>query len=713
MQKKIIKLGYIIILIVFITIFLLLKVSENSYQFEKYYNKLFYISVIGIVLLFIFIFYFLYKLIRNNYKQIPGSSLSVNILSKTLLLAFIPILFISFFSFRFLNYDFKLSFDNRVNKALNNSLELSKKTLNNRITVAINKSLNISRQLAPLDYIDLPYEIQRIRKNNNIYELTIFDEKGFVQSYSSEDLTTIFPTIPIHSNFAEASRNQSSFNLKKIESGFEIIILTKINKIYSPNYYLKSTYKVPSNISELVNQITKTIEERDNLNFFKPKINDSFTLVLILVLLLSLALIVLSSISLANYMGKPIKKLVFALDAVSEGSFKEPLDLKRDDDFGHLINSFNEMNLSLKKATKEATYSKQRVENERSYLETIIENMTSAVITLDYKKRLLTFNTYAEKLLNSNLKELLFTDIQSINLEKEQYIDFINQLEVNNLKNNYFEKEVKIKVSKTNLEKQFVVRLTKLPENNNRSGFVVIFDDLTKYWEKQKSAAWEEVSKRLAHEIKNPLTPIQLSAERMEIKLKKYLPEKEKEILNKTVSVIINQVQAMKNMVNDFSNFSKMKNKDDNINLNLHSLINNVFKLYQGHYENIIFTNKLVANNFLIKGDKNSLRQVLHNLIKNAIESIKSNNENKNGLIEIKTFNLENKIILEIIDNGEGFDYKKSIFDPYVSSKPKGTGLGLSIVKKIIKDHNAKIEINNNSNKKGVIVRIEFLHNQT
>ncbi len=700
-NKIIFRLSYLVAFLTLLSLFLLSKATEGSEKFEELYQWSLITITFGISFLFIIVIVFLWRIIRNYRHSIPGSSLSLTILARTLLLSFLPLLFLSFFSFKFLRYEFQSSFDKGINNALTNALELSKKALNMRALQALKDSKDVANTIAPFEYHALQKNLEVLRENIGAEELTVFDEKGFIQAFSSKNLSTIIPLIPEHSDFIRVESEKGLFVIESENEKIKIRTLTNIDKFGAPNYYLQSLFSIPDTVSELTEQVNKTITERDKFNYLMPKVSNSFTFVLILVLLLSGLLLILSSIGFSNYMVQPIKDLIQGTRRVSRGKFDNRVLVKRNDDFGQLINSFNQMTQSLKIATEDAELNRNKVENERAYLATVINHMNSGVITLDYHLQLLTFNKKAETLLDCPLKEAVFLPVKSLNLSLENYKNFINQLEINGNESS----EIEVEITSQGELKRLIVRITKLMDETSKGGYVVIFEEFGEYWEKQKQAAWEEVARRLAHEIKNPLTPILLAAERLNYKLSGHLDEPEQKVLSRSIDVISNQVKSLKNMVNDFSNYAKPTNSK-RTELSIHHLLKDIFDLYKGHYENIKFDLSLVAEKDIVKGNANLLRQVFHNIIKNAIEACEQQNV---GEVIITTENYRHSIRILIADNGIGLPKNnEQIFDPYITTKEKGTGLGLAIVKKILQEHNGNMTLKENTSGQGVVAIINL-----
>ncbi len=710
-RKILLYLGYSVVILTLLSLSLLSQATQGSQKFENYYLPLLITIAIGIILLLTIVVSYLIKIFLNYRKGLAGASLSITILWRTLLLAFFPMLFISYFAFKFLNYEFQSSFDEGINQALNNALVLSKKALQVRALNALDDSKAISRELTQLDYKSLKRRLESIRQRTGAYELTVVDERGFIQAFASADLTAVIPPIPEYGDFVRVQQERGIFTLESDSTHFQIRTLVSIDlNENSPNYYLQTVFQIPDTVSELTEQVNRTISERDRFNYLMPRVNRSFVFVLILVVLLAILLLILASISFANDMAQPIRELIQGTKRLSRGDFQGSIVVKRNDDFGTLMQSFNRMTGSLKAATEEAEHNRERVESERAYLETIIDHMTSGVMTLDYEYRLQTYNNRAESLLNNDLSQAIYGDLEVLDASLETYSHLIKQVLFSYEKGKSSEIEVEIASGGDN--NVLIANITPLPSTDDlHGGYVVIFEVLGEYLQQQKQAAWEEVARRLAHEIKNPLTPIQLAAERLNYKLSGHLDEKEQRVLSRSIDVITKQVNSLKDMVNDFANFAKPVTASKT-QLAFSLLLKDVFDLYRGHYEGINFHLQLDASNDNINANAQVLRQVLHNLAKNAIEACEAQRDKHPEFIGEISFLLtsDKTLRLCITDNGIGLPdtSQGQVFDPYVTTKEKGTGLGLAIVKKMVQEHQGTIKLSNRQDKQGAMAVLEF-----
>jgi PAS domain S-box-containing protein len=426
------------------------------------------------------------------------------------------------------------------------------------------------------------------------------------------------------------------------------------------------------------------------MNYLRHSLRLSFSLVLSLVLLMSLlAAIWIAFISIRNIVA-PVKALVKGTQAVASGHYDQQLPVMAQDDLGFLVESFNEMTQRIARARDETRLAGVEVENQRQYLETILANLTAGVISFDADHRIRTANQAAYKIFHIDDNQFIgqtLIELASHYRELAEPLKAIQRL-VEQADSIW---QQRLAFLGANGRQELLCRGTPLfTANAQRAGAVIVFDDVTDLIQAQKNAAWGEVARRLAHEIKNPLTPIQLSAERLQHKLADKLAENDAAMLQRSTQTIVQQVEAMKEMVDDFSEYAKSSKKQTSA-INLPSLIQEVLALYTAR-RSIQFNTDYESDNLMIQADPISMRQVLHNLIKNAIEAIDTE-----GLIDIHLHRIQknnnNFIEIAICDNGAGIkeEQLERIFEPYVTTKSKGTGLGLAIVKKIIEEHGGAI----------------------
>jgi len=349
------------------------------------------------------------------------------------------------------------------------------------------------------------------------------------------------------------------------------------------------------------------------------------------------------------------------------------------------------------------------VEGQRAYLETVLGRLSSGVLTFDESHRLRTTNPAAEKILGSNLQRLIGSPVQNLALASPVLRQFAEGLQAP-LRQPQEEWRGELTLFGGEGRKVLICRATPFSQPDGPKGHIVVFDDVTALIRAQRDAAWGEVARRLAHEIKNPLTPIQLSAERLRHKYLNKMPAKDAEVLDRATHTIVQQVEAMKTMVNDFSEYARPPQMEVKP-LHLDRLIEEVVDLYRGNKQ-VRFKVELSAGEARVEADTLRIRQVVHNLMKNAIEAMEGQRQARVEVItQVLSRDDHPYYEMRVRDNGPGFNEAmiQHLFEPYVTSKPKGTGLGLAIVKKIVEEHGGIIWAENCDKGACVVMQLPML----
>ena len=411
-------------------------------------------------------------------------------------------------------------------------------------------------------------------------------------------------------------------------------------------------------------------------------------------LTLSLLVVLLTAVSAAFFLserfGSSLEALAEGTRAVAQGDFTEQYPIRSSDELGALTGLFNQMTRQLFEA-KQASEQQQRVvESAKVHLESVLTHLSSGVLALDHELRLRSVNTSAAQILSAPLQEMQRMSLSQIS-EKYSLLRSFCQTVIEAFgETDSGEWQRQIERQSRNGTQILLMRGTRLPEGGE-AGYVVVFDDISHLLQAERQAAWGEVARRLAHEIKNPLTPIQLSAERLLHKLSDKLDEGDSQLLRRATQTIVSQVAAMKNMVSDFANYARGPALKLS-RLEVHKLIKEVLGLYETNA--ILIVLKLDASQSEVNGDATRLRQVIHNLLQNAQDALQGVVQPQ---ITLHTETQNGEIHLWVEDNGTGFSESvlSRAFEPYMTTKAKGTGLGLAIVKKIVEEHGGHIIIEN------------------
>ena len=384
--------------------------------------------------------------------------------------------------------------------------------------------------------------------------------------------------------------------------------------------------------------------------------------------------------------------LADATKEIAKGNYKKFIPESGKDELGVLVKSFNSMTSQLDSATKNAKKNRKSLEEARSFLEIILTNLVTAVVVIDDSKKIRLYNKSASKMFNFKLGnaegKLLINAIKNKKLY-EGLLKFIEEY-LENPKKNKKQISTEFKFKLNHNEKIIILQISPLAEKIAGS-YVLVIDDITMVTKAQRQIAWGEVARRLAHEIKNPLTPIQLMAERIQHKFSKKLNKEDSGVLDKSTTTIVKQVNALKVMVNEFAEYSRIPKMQKN-KFNIKQLLEEVIDLYTS--KSLLITLNFNKDSIFIEADENKLRQVLINIFDNAKDALK-NIESPQVMVSLDL--RVDKVAIVIQDNGIGIPKEiiNRIFEPYVTSKDNGTGLGLAIVNKIIEEHNGTIKIKN------------------
>ena len=668
-------------------------ISGSSYTVVLILSGIFILSLIAIIANQI------KKLFRNIKKDVMGSRLSMRLVISFTLMAVIPGLIVYLVSVNFLTRSIESWFNVKVESALDGGLKLGQKALDIMLTDLELKAGRMALTLSSMPTTSQYAALSDLREKTGVQDATIISDQGKIIAVSSNDAESFLPALPTLIQLKQAENNIYG-KIEPIKNkGLYLRVLAPINgaAISNERLILQILQPVPDSLTTLAESVQDVFQDYQKLSYSRDSLKVIFSITLTLVLMLAILTAVAIGFLLSRKLSEPLALLAEGTKKIAKGNFKTMLPEKGKDELGVLVRSFNSMTRQLDQATQTSENNQIRLESARSYLETVLAHLSSGVIVINDDMEIKSFNIAASKILQVDLSKNTNQLITSISNKNKLLNNFVMSIQ----------EEIKVASSKKQFEiiKQFEIKyeknnqvlslqITPLPQNKVKN-YVLMIDDITMMIQAQRDAAWSEVARRLAHEIKNPLTPIQLSAERIKHKLGSKLNKEDTDILDKAVSTIVNQVDAMKTMVNEFSEYARAPK----LNLELTD-INETIKEISHLFENsgIKITTTLLKGLPKIKVDINMMRQVLINLIQNAQDAMINNT--KKPSIKINTNKYKNYLILSIEDNGPGFsaDILKKAFEPYVTSKSHGTGLGLAIVKKIIEEHEGTIVVENIKN---------------
>ncbi|MFA5984437.1 MAG: ATP-binding protein [Methylococcaceae bacterium] len=672
--------------------------TQASSELSAMYSWLLLANVLGSVVLLGLVGANIYSLLRELKKRAAGSRLTTRMVSLFVVLSLVPAAIVFYFSMQFLHQGIDSWFNVEIDRAMEDALELSQASLEQRMRWNLKQTQQLAEKLQSAEE-NLPesvvaLELETLRENVNASEITLFSRQGRIIVSSSSNPSDILPSLPDENVWLQVRKNGEFMSMSPVRDD-SLMVRVMVTVKTDEEQYLQALFRVPVRITDLADSVEFAFARYQEMHFLRDSLKLSFSLVLSLVLLMSLlAAIWVAFISIRNIVA-PVKELVKGTQAVASGQYDQQLPVIAQDDLGFLVESFNDMTHRLSLARDETRMAGLEVENQRAYLETILANLTAGVISFDAQYRVRTANQAAYRIFHIPVSHIIGQTFLEI---AEGYSELVEPLKA---VQRFLEQtddiwQHRLAFLGPNGRQELLCRGTPLfSQEGVRVGAVVVFDDVTDLIQAQKNAAWGEVARRLAHEIKNPLTPIQLSAERLRHKLTAKLDAGDVDILQRSTQTIVQQVEAMKEMVDDFSEYAKPSKKQA-VDINLPQLIQEVLALY-ALQSGTRFKLSHEDAQLTVNGDPVSIRQILHNLIKNALEAIDGK-----GLIEInlKRVQKNNADFIEIAlyDDGPGIKEEQieKIFEPYVTTKARGTGLGLAIVKKIIEEHGGAIWVDIN-----------------
>jgi nitrogen fixation/metabolism regulation signal transduction histidine kinase len=642
----------------------------------------------------------LWRLFRDYRRHVPGSRLKGRTVAIFSALAVAPILVVYYFSLQFLNHGIDSWFELEVSQGLKDTRELSTAVLEGRQREFLQHTQAVAHTLSGLPDFQLVSALERERRDSAALEFTIRGPRGRILAFSSDrpmDNLDLFVNDEI---FLQLRQGRPFVRIDTdAAGGYLIRTAVSFDDSSSSGRYLVALYPVSPQLRQLADSVNHSYSQYANLLQLRPALKTTFVLILSFVVLMSLIAAVYGAFFASQRLVQPVQDLIAGTRAVAKGNYDTKLPLPSRDELGFLVTSFNDMTKRLGRAREETRRSQQAVEAERAGLAVILARLSTGVVSLEPDLRVRTANQAASAILGTDLEAAVGKPFDESISDAGLFRQFLAAVKLH-LNSATLDWREQIELTSESGRQVLMCACTALPnEAGGAAGMVLVFDDITTLLQAQRDAAWGEVARRLAHEIKNPLTPIQLSAERMRRKFLGSMNEQDAQILERATHTIVAQVDAMKAMVNAFSEYARAPDMHF-ARFDLNQLIVEVADLYRVQDSGADLKLSLSPDLPNISADRLRVRQILNNLLTNSLEALDGQADARISIETRVADDGPNKGVsaaIVVSDNGPGFqrDLIATVFDPYVTSKPKGTGLGLAIVKKIVEEHGGRIEADN------------------
>lgn len=689
--------GLVLSVVLLVGLFLLTEAAQHSTALGDMYSTLLMVNVIGIVALLALIIANVWRLIRQLKSQELGSRLTLRLLVTFALLAILPLSIVYYFSVQFLSKGIDSWFDVRIEQALDDAMLVGRTSLE-----AVKQDLvdDVREKVGELSDSTDPTETIRllddIRESGNFGEMSLFTSAGRIIASSNDDATSLVPDTPDENILANIRKGQEYTSLEPLSDGglqLRAVLPVNTREVSEPVRVLQVIQVLPLRYTKLGDSVLTASNEYKKLVFLRGPLKFSFVLTLSLVTLMTTLIALWIAIFMSRRLMAPLRDLAEGTKAVAEGNYLKQLPVTSSDELGTLVQSFNDMTRQISHAQNQVRRSQLETETQRTWLETILSHLSSGVLVFDRSLNLLDVNAAASQILGTGLEEFEGESIEQIVRERPEIAPLTDAIE-NGMAEDVPEWQAEVATTGQRGRRVLMCRGTRMATTVARSGgIVVVFDDVTDMIQAQRDAAWGDVARRLAHEIKNPLTPIQLSAERIRRKYLDRVDQDERDTLDRATRTISQQVSSMKEMVDAFATYAQPMVMNPN-ELDLNRLVQDVAELHRADDRPLNLRLELDDKAQRIVADADRIRQVLNNLILNARDAMANT---PNATLTITTTwesdDTEGAVEIQVSDNGPGFpdEMIERIYEPYVTTKEKGTGLGLAIVKRIVEEHGGQI----------------------
>jgi nitrogen fixation/metabolism regulation signal transduction histidine kinase len=658
-------------------VFLLATASSETALLGVHYQLLLVLNAALAALLAGLVVYQLVVLVRRYRARVFGTRLTLRLLGRFAVLAVVPGLIVYAVSVQFLTRSIESWFDVKVGAALEGGMSLGQQAIDQMMLEMQGKARTMAAELADRSAPQILGRIERLRAQVGVEEAVVVSASGRLVASASEDVTQLVPDLPSAQTLRQA-RSSRGYAAVDAAPGsplsLRVLVPLETRGIADEMQFLQVRSNVPLSLARNAEAVEAAYRDYRELAISREGLKRIYVVTLSFALLMALFVAVAVAVTQSNLLAEPLANLAQATQAVARGDFSRRAPVTSRDELGVLTESFNSMTRQLEEAQRIAESSRLALEAANSYLENILANLSAGVLVFDHEFRLSASNHGAQSILGPELGAFA-------GRMREHFLA-------------HGEESWQLELALKGTAKMLHARGARLPRATG-GGYVVVIDDVTQLIHAQRAMAWAEVARRLAHEIKNPLTPIQLSAERLEMKLADRLSPEDAEVLRRSTETIVNQVSALKAMVDDFRDYARLRAPAP-APLDLNALVRDVLALYENSSAPI--ASRLAPQLPPVWADSAQMRQVIHNLVQNAQDALESAAaDGVRPAIEVRTELAGDRVRLAVSDNGGGFpeELMARIFEPYVTTKPRGMGLGLAIVKKIVDEHHGSVAIEN------------------
>ena len=685
-------------------ILFMVQTAQNSEQFSRLHPWILGINIAGLVVLVGLLATKLTQLVRDFRGHVIGSRLKARMVWIFGVLATLPILLVYFFAVQFLSKGIDSWFNVEIRQSLDDALVLSRSALETRMREHLADTQLVADELASYGG-PVPGLLETFRQRVGALDIVVATDSGTVIAVGKGLSTELVPDEVPGEVLLQVKQGRPFVSLEpQPEGGYLVRTAVPMGSAVPGRQRLvvQAIYPVAERLGALADTVQAAYKQFGEKDYMRKPLKASFILTLTVVLLLSLLAAWYGAIFTAQKLVQPIQDLVKGTRAVAEGDLDTRLPLTSHDEMGFLVHSFNDMTKRLRRAREDQLRAQQAAETERANLAVILARLSTGVVSLEPDLKVRTANRAAGMILGDDLEPCVglgLAELGEVGASDGLLRQFVEACR-SRLAAGDVEWREQLTFKAGTGRRVVMCACTPLPaEGDEPGGYVLVFDDITTMLQAQREAAWGEVARRLAHEIKNPLTPIRLSAERMRLKLMPSMNEKDAQLLDRGTETIVQQVEAMKEMVNAFSEYARAP-RFEMANTSLNKLVTEVTDLYRAQVAGRGVKLGVTLDPALttVVADQGRLRQLLHNLLTNAVEALEGHPDGE-ILVQTHLAVRDEVDVAEFVveDNGPGFPRELigQVFDPYVTTKARGTGLGLAIVRKIVEEHGGSIEADN------------------